>query len=181
MSCEHPPCAKLCGPSLPWRLCLLTLWLSGCAVKPLPEPEFADRVVVRKGERILQLLSEDRVFRHYRINLGDAPVGHKMQEGDERTPEGDYLLDWRNPNSRFHKSIHVSYPNEQDRLVARALGLDPGGMIMIHGRPNWLKPGPLVKDYEELDWTDGCIAVSNAAMDEIWARVRDGTPITILP
>lgn len=163
-----------------WGLCLV-LGLSSCAVKPPPEPEFADQVVVRKAQRVLQLLEGGRVFREYRINLGDSPVGHKMQEGDERTPEGDYILDWRNPQSRFYKSIHVSYPNAQDRLVARALGVDPGGMIMIHGRPNWLKPGPLMKDYDELDWTDGCIAVTNTAMADIWARVRDGTPITILP
>jgi murein L,D-transpeptidase YafK len=168
----------------PWLLALsITLsWFAGCAVKPPPpEPEFADKVVVRKSERRLQLLSDGRVFREYRINLGDAPVGHKIQEGDERTPEGDYILDWRNPNSRFHKSIHVSYPNQADRDFARALGVSPGGMIMIHGRPNWLQPGPLMKDYDELDWTDGCIAVRNDAMDEIWHKVRDGTPISILP
>lgn len=160
---------------------LLALILGSCAVKPPPEPLFADQVVVRKSERTLQLLGEGRVFREYRVNLGDSPVGHKMREGDERTPEGEYVLDWRNPNSRFYKSIHVSYPNQKDRDFARAMGVNPGGMIMIHGRPNWLRPGPLTRDYDELDWTDGCIAVSNEAMDEIWNKVRDGTPITILP
>ncbi|WP_242469282.1 L,D-transpeptidase family protein [Rhabdochromatium marinum] len=161
---------------------LLTLIGSGgCATKPPPQPDFADQVVVRKEARTLQLLNNGRVFREYRINLGDAPRGHKIQEGDERTPEGDYWLDWRNPNSRFYKSIHVSYPNQADQDFARMIGVSPGGMIMIHGRPNWLTPGPLMKDYDELDWTDGCIAVSNEAMDEIWRKVRDNTPISILP
>ncbi|MBK5968669.1 MULTISPECIES: L,D-transpeptidase family protein [Thiorhodovibrio] len=155
--------------------------LGGCAVKPPPEPALADQVVVKKHQRLLQLVNNGRVFREYPINLGDSPRGHKIQEGDERTPEGDYILDWRNPNSQFYKSIHVSYPNQADREFARAIGVRPGGMIMIHGRPNWLRPGPLVRDYDELDWTDGCIAVQNAAMDEIWEKVRDGTPISILP
>ena len=162
-------------------LCFAVLCFTGCPVKPPIEPTYADKVVVRKDERLLQLLNNGRVFREYRVNLGDSPRGHKVQEGDERTPEGDYILDWRNPNSRFYKSIHVSYPNQADREFARAIGVRPGGMIMIHGRPNWLQPGPLVKDYDELDWTNGCIAVQNDAMDEIWQKVSDGTPITILP
>ena len=91
------------------------------------------------------------------------------------------MLDWRNPNSSYYKSIHVSYPNERDRAFARAMGVEPGGMIMIHGRPNWLTSARVAREYDGRDWTDGCIAVTNPEMDEIWSLVRDGTPIRILP
>ena len=154
--------------------------LLGCAAPP-PERLSADQVVDKKGERRLLLLSGGEPVREYRIALGDAPVGHKVRQGDERTPEGDYVLDWRNPNSRFHKSIHISYPNESDRLYARAMGVDPGGMIMIHGRPNYISSPTVLAEYDRRDWTDGCIAVRNEEMDEIWEAVRDGTPIRILP
>jgi murein L,D-transpeptidase YafK len=119
--------------------------------------------------------------REYRINLGDSPNGHKERQGDERTPEGDYVLDWRNPRSTYHKSIHVSYPNGEDKASASARGLDPGGMIMIHGRPNYIDSPRILAEYDNRDWTNGCIAVKNAEMDEIWVAVRDGTPIRILP
>lgn len=136
-------------------------------------------VVVRKDERRLYLMAGEQVVRSYRISLGDNPVGHKLYEGDERTPEGDYTLDWRNPHSDFYKSIHISYPNDRDRELASAWGLDPGGSIMIHGLPN--EAGDLAFAYRGLDWTDGCIAVSNEEMDEIWQLVADGTPIRITP
>ena len=141
--------------------------------------ESITQVLVRKSERRLLLMQEDTVLRSYRVSLGDNPEGHKLYEGDERTPEGDYTLDWRNPQSDFYKSIHVSYPNEQDIEEARAWGLDPGGSIMIHGLPN--EAGDLAFAFAGLDWTDGCIAVTNEAMDEIWNLVPDGTPIRILP
>lgn len=157
--------------------------VSGCASEPEPSSSpYIDRVLVKKAERRLELHKDGSVYRSYRISLGDRPRGHKVREGDERTPEGNYVLDWRNPNSSFHKSIHVSYPNELDRTVARALGVSPGGMIMIHGLPNWLSSPRLAEEYGRMDWTNGCIAVgSNEEMDEIWRLVRDGTPITILP
>jgi murein L,D-transpeptidase YafK len=156
--------------------------LGGCATKP-PEPPAlsADRVVVKKAERKLQLLKAGQVVREYRVNLGDNPYGHKERQGDERTPEGDYILDWRNPRSLYHKSIHVSYPNAEDAASARVRGLDPGGMIMIHGRPNYIDSPRILAEYDNRDWTNGCIAVKNAEMDEIWKAVRDGTPIRILP
>lgn len=138
-----------------------------------------DQVLVRKDQRMLYLMNDDDVVRSYRISLGGNPTGHKLFEGDARTPEGDYVLDWRNPGSDFYKSIHISYPNEQDRTLAQAWGLDPGGSIMIHGTPN--DAGDMAFAYEGLDWTNGCIAVSNAEMDEIWQLVNDGTPIQILP
>jgi murein L,D-transpeptidase YafK len=158
-----------------------TAQLAGCASKPAPTSAHVDRVVVMKGKRTMQLWKDGAVYREYRIALGDSPDGHKIEEGDERTPIGDYVLDWRNPNSNFHKSIHISYPNERDREFARAMGVSPGGMIMIHGRPNWLTSPRVARSYDGRDWTDGCIAVTNPEMDEIWSLVRDGTPIRILP
>jgi len=160
----------------------LLIGLGGCATKP-PEPPAlaADQVVVKKGERKLQLLKAGQLVREYRVNLGDNPFGHKQQQGDERTPEGDYVLDWRNPRSLYHKSLHVSYPNAEDKASAQARGVDPGGMIMIHGRPNYIDSPRILKEYDSRDWTNGCIAVKNAEMDEIWVAVRDGTPIRLLP
>ncbi|MEO9587907.1 MULTISPECIES: L,D-transpeptidase family protein [Marinobacter] len=141
-------------------------------------PEVSE-VLVRKEERRLYLLSGDQVVRSYRIGLGDNPSGHKLYQGDKRTPEGKYVLDWRNSNSDFYKSIHISYPNAEDREQASAWGLDPGGSIMIHGLPN--EAGDMAFAFLGLDWTDGCIAVSNEEMDEIWQLVADGTPIRIVP
>lgn len=164
-------------------LVLLAMLIGGCASKPEPAATpYVDRVLVKKAERRLELHKDGDVVRAYPISLGDRPRGHKIQEGDERTPEGNYVLDWRNPQSAYHKSIHVSYPNELDRNVARALGVSPGGMIMIHGLPNWLSSPRLAEEYRNRDWTDGCIALgSDEEMDEVWRLVRDGTPITILP
>jgi len=139
----------------------------------------ADRVVVVKSERRLDLMRDGRVLRSYPVSLGGRPVGHKREEGDLRTPEGEYVLDWRNPSSDFYMSIHISYPNEVDRRRARAAGRNPGSMIMIHGLPN--DSPPTRTDYLGEDWTDGCIAVSNQAMIDIWLSVEDDTPITILP
>lgn len=146
---------------------------------PVLEAPRVDRVVVYKGKRQLHLKADNQVVRSYQISLGENPVGHKLYAGDQRTPEGEYILDWRNPNSQFHKSIHISYPNERDRELAEAWGLDPGGHIMIHGLPN--DAGDWAFAYAGLDWTNGCIAVTNEEMDEIWHLVADGTPIKIHP
>ena len=136
------------------------------------------RVVVHKTARRMELLSGDEVLRSYRISLGLQPRGHKEREGDFRTPEGRYLLTRRNPRSDFFLSIQVSYPNEHDVKHARTNGWEPGGAIMIHGMPNRLKHDP---DYYIRDWTDGCIAVSNSDMVEIWLLTNHNTPIDILP
>lgn len=165
-------------------VCVLTLASNPVTASELPMGAMAEapevsEVLVRKEERRLYLLSGEQVVRSYRIGLGDNPSGHKLFEGDKRTPEGEYVLDWRNPNSDFYKSIHISYPNEQDREMASSWGLDPGGSIMIHGLPN--EAGDMAFAYLGLDWTDGCIAVSNEEMDEIWQLVADGTPIRIVP
>jgi murein L,D-transpeptidase YafK len=173
-------------PAAPTAAILLAaglLALGGCATRP-PEPPplvSADQVVVKKSEHKMQLLKAGHVVREYRVNLGDNPQGHKQQQGDERTPEGEYVLDWRNPRSLYYKSIHVSYPNAEDRFAAQARGVDPGGMVMIHGRPNYIDSPRILAEYDNRDWTNGCIAVKNAEMDEIWTAVRDGTPIRILP
>ena len=133
-----------------------------------------DRIVVQKARREMALLSGEAVVRTYRVALGRDPVGHKRQEGDGRTPEGRYLIDRRNPESKYHLSLHISYPNEADVARARSAGVDPGGDIMIHG----LKAGVV---HPDSDWTQGCIAVTDAEMDEIWDLVEDGTPIEICP
>jgi len=125
------------------------------------------------------LLRGDEILREYRIALGGRPRGPKRARGDRRTPEGEYILDWRNEDSEYHRSIHVSYPNEFDRKRAEELGVHPGGNIMIHGLPNgegWIGEG-----HAGLDWTRGCIAVTDREMDEIWELVDDGTPIEIRP
>lgn len=133
----------------------------------------ADRILVRKFLREMTLLRGDSVLRTYRIALGPNPVSHKEREGDGRTPEGIYRIDRRNPRSRYHLALHISYPNERDIARAAELGVAPGGDIMIHG----LKDG----QPREADWTQGCIAVTDQEMDEIWHLVDDGVPIEILP
>jgi murein L,D-transpeptidase YafK len=142
---------------------------------------FAEKVVVKKAERKLYLVKKDKPFRTYRVSLGFRPNGHKQRQGDGRTPEGRYTLDWRSSGSKFRKALHVSYPSYQDKLHARRRGVDPGGMIMVHGRPNAGRNNPLREEISKEDWTQGCIAVSNLAIDEIWSYTRDGTPIEILP
>lgn len=152
----------------------------GSTERPDRNTQYADSVVVKKSERKMQLLKNGAVIREYRIALGASPKGHKFQEGDERTPVGDYILDWRNPRSNYYKSIHVSYPNDRDKTLAQVLGITPGGMIMVHGMPNHIRSPMVRAEYSRRDWTDGCIAVQDAEMDEIWRMVRDGTPIRIL-
>jgi murein L,D-transpeptidase YafK len=138
-----------------------------------------DRVVVRKGERRLLLMHGGNIVRSYRVQLGLNPTGQKERSGDFRTPEGTYRLERRNPRSDFFLSIKVSYPSAADVKRARARHWDSGGSIMIHGLPNYLRHEP--EYYANNDWTDGCIAVSNADMLEIWMLTPDNVPIDILP
>jgi len=139
----------------------------------------ADTVLVIKSEKRLYLMSKGEKFASLPVTFGARPAGHKQARGDERTPEGHYMLQYKNLNSKFYKSIHISYPNEQDRKNARRLGVDPGGDIMIHGQANgWEWAAPLVQHFS---WTDGCIALSNRNMDRVWASVDPGTPIEIRP
>ena len=145
----------------------------------LPLSAKADSVLVLKGERKLILLLKNQKIKEYPISLGGNPAGKKVMEGDERTPEGLYKLDYRNPNSVAHLSIHVSYPDQNDLSQARAKGVSPGGAVMIHGLPNGL--GYFGRLHRLWDWTDGCIGVTNPEMEEIWRCVPDGAPIEIRP
>lgn len=139
----------------------------------------ADKVIIEKAARKLHLLQNGKAFRTFKIALGIRPVGDKKKEGDFKTPEGKYLLDIRNKDSDFFLSIRVSYPNATDRQEAKKLGADPGGAIMIHGQPN--EPSQSEVYYQTQDWTNGCIAVSNSDMIDIWLMTGENTPIEILP
>jgi murein L,D-transpeptidase YafK len=143
------------------------------------EPGKVDLVIVRKAARSLQLMRAGRVVKTYRVALGRDPAGPKRKEGDGRTPEGVYTLDWRNSSSAFHRSIHVSYPRAGDEHHALRWGVPAGGLIMLHGLPNGV-PAERV-GHPEIDWTDGCIALTNDEIDEIWSLVEDGTTIIIYP
>ena len=139
----------------------------------------ADHVIVRKAERKLYLYRGSDVLGTYKVALGLNPLGPKERERDYRTPEGRYFLSRRNTRSDYFLAIQVSYPNKQDERNARRRGWAPGGAIMIHGLPNVPKHTPLY--YEQNDWTDGCIALSNSDMVEVWMRTQDNIPIEILP
>lgn len=146
---------------------------------PSPELPYVDHLVVRKSQRRLYLMDGNRIVRSYKIALGLEPVGPKQRDGDFRTPEGWYTLARRNPRSDYFLSIQISYPNAGDQQRAHLHHWQTGGSIMIHGLPNRLKNSPWY--YQHNDWTDGCIAVSDADMVEIWLLTHDGTPIDILP
>jgi murein L,D-transpeptidase YafK len=161
-------------------LCLIAaLALAGASPVQAADFPLADKVLVEKGNRQLHLLRNGIPFRTFKIALGLAPEGDKEEEGDQKTPEGIYMLDARNPDSDFFLSIHISYPSDRDRAEARAKGIDPGGQIMIHGQPN--APTFSQAYYAREDWTNGCIAVSNSDMIDIWLMTPDRVPIEIVP
>src|SRR4029450_9507475 len=153
---------------------LLALFLTAA-----PPAVTADRVVVAKADRTLTLYRGADVLRTYKVALGWNPVGHKEEEGDGRTPEGVYVIDARNAQSAFHRSLHVSYPNADDRRRAARRRVRPGGALMIHGLPNGF--GALGPAHRLRDWTAGCIAVTNDEIEEIWRLVPNGTRIEIRP
>ncbi|RVV98096.1 hypothetical protein EKE94_11610 [Mesobaculum littorinae] len=157
---------------------LLVALISGCGgdskFRTYNGPEVT-RVIVMKNKREMYLMHGSKKLKSYDIGLGFAPVGDKWVEGDGRTPEGTYIIDRRNPNSRYHLSVGMNYPNVIDVAQAKALGQRPGGDIFIHGQ------GPYYKKGAPRDWTAGCIAVTDRQMEDIYAMVKDGTPITILP
>lgn len=132
------------------------------------------RVLVYKESRMMYLMHHDQVLAQYPFVLGFAPVGHKQVEGDGRTPEGNYIIDHKNPNSAYHLSLGISYPNARDVARARAMGRPPGGDIFIHGQET-----PFRSNRD--DWTAGCIAVSNKEIETIYAMINVGTPISIYP
>ena len=151
-------------------------WASQLDVQPVPQ---ADEIIVHKAERRLYLMRHGEVLREYKVALGLEPEGAKERAGDFRTPEGRYQLQHRNARSDYFLSIQVSYPNEDDKRRAHHNGWDPGGSIMIHGMPNNLHH-PL-NYYWHQDWTDGCIALSNSDMVELWLMTPDNIPIDIMP
>lgn len=146
-----------------------------------PPTNYADRIVVDKSERKLQVYVGDQVVATYAVALGIQPVGAKQREGDKKTPEGNYLLDYKKADSAYFRAIHVSYPDRADRERARRAGVPPGGLIMIHGQPNEVRVREAIKRWPYPDWTDGCIALSDADMQALWERVRVPTPIEIRP
>ena len=164
-------------------------FLPGCSVpqahgvaRPLTRSSFyADQILIKKSQRRLYLMREGKPIRTYMVSLGISPVGHKQRRGDNKTPEGRYFIDARNPNSHFTKALHISYPSSEDRRQAARYGWDPGGMIMIHGEPRSRRNGELQELIRGEDWTQGCIAVSNLAIDEIWQYTRQGIPVVIEP
>jgi murein L,D-transpeptidase YafK len=159
---------------------LLSASLFACATPQAPPQQFADRVVVEKAKRSMHLMQNGRVLKSYKVALGQDPVGHKTQQGDSRTPEGVYTVDFRRTVSRFNLALRVSYPSPQDRQYAASRGVDPGGEIYIHGQPTGgVSPARLAETGP--DWTDGCVAVTNPEMQEIFALVRDGTAVEIRP
>jgi len=158
-------------------LCLgLTLLvISGCvpSMSQMSEKAITD-IIVMKEKRRLYLMHDKRVIKRYKIDLGFSPRGHKAIAGDGKTPEGHYVINRNNPQSRFHLSLGMSYPNNKDRLRAHAMGKSPGGDIFIHGQPNKRSP-------KGNDWTHGCIAVKNDEIEYMFANVKTGTPIHIFP
>jgi len=175
LTLTHPTRRTDC--CVPYRRALILFLAMAVTPSMASERPQVDAVLVYKSERLLMLLHAGEVVGHYKISLGRNPVGPKVREGDYRTPEGRYVLDWRNPDSRFYRSIHISYPSPSDLQKAQRSGLDPGGNVMIHGLPSDPVKAQLAWD----DWTDGCIAVPNEAMDQIWNAVQDGTLIVIRP
>ena len=157
---------------------LLVLAPLPAAAKKTEKPR-ADKILVEKAARRMTLYQDGKILKTYKISLGKEPVGAKREEGDHKTPEGEYKITGRNANSSFHRSLRVSYPSAGDTKAAKARGVSPGGDIMIHGLPNGLSDfGPTHRVY---DWTDGCIAVTDDEIEEIWNLVPNGTKIEILP
>src|SRR6266536_2971598 len=148
------------------------------ASRLLAQPH-ADSIIVHKSARTMELMHAGQVLKTYKIALGGEPVGPKTRQGDHHTPEGVYVIDSRNAHSQFHRSLHISYPNAADREHARKLGVTPGGDIFIHGLPNGY--GFVGAAHRARDWTDGCVAVTDQEIEEIWAFVGNDTPVEIRP
>lgn len=155
---------------------LLSVLILGACAGPA-----VDKVVVKKSESKMFLLKKGEVVKAYDVAFGANPVGHKERRGDMRTPEGRYNLTYKNPYSRFYKSIRIDYPNSRDLALAQMRGLDPGSDIVIHGLPNGMRDEDIIGELSPKNWTEGCIAVRNHEMDEIWHLVQVDTPITIYP
>ena len=178
MKVRHSPFSAIAGTGAIVTLALI----GGCAQAPPPAPATpltADRVVVQKSKRTLELLRDGKVFTTFPVALGRQPYGAKQQEGDGRTPEGVYRIDYKSMQTRYTRALHVSYPDDNDRARAQAMNVDPGGAIFVHGLPN--EYGPVDPPPWSRDWTEGCVSVGNVAIVKIWDAVPDGTPIEITP
>jgi murein L,D-transpeptidase YafK len=163
-----------------WLALLVLLCVPGWGQDRSPAAtKKADRIVVVKSTRTMTLMSGGQVLKSYKVALGRQPIGAKQRTGDHKTPEGLYVVQFKVPNSRFHRGLYISYPNAADRKRARKMGVNPGGSIEIHGlgdKYDWI--GAM---HRQMDWTDGCIAVTNEEIDEIWPLVAAGTPVEIRP
>ena len=162
---------------------LLVVLVAGAAQATAPRQqaasEKADSILILKKDHLLELLKGGKVIRTYKVALGRGGLAPKEKEGDERTPEGHYIIDSRNEHSAFYRALHISYPNEEDRKRAARKGVSPGGAIMIHGIKNGF--GWIGAQHRRFDWTAGCIAVTDDEIDEIWSLVPIGTPVEIRP
>jgi murein L,D-transpeptidase YafK len=160
------------------------IFLALCAIVPMPaqqqsSPQKADSILILKKDHVMELFAGDKVIRTYKVALGRGGLQPKARQGDGRTPEGHYTIDAKYANSQYHKALHISYPNAEDRKRAAKLGVSPGGSILIHGLPNG--KGWIGAAHRLYDWTLGCIAVTNEEIDEIWELVPVGTPVEIRP
>ncbi|MCE4053625.1 L,D-transpeptidase family protein [Pseudomonas sp. Au-Pse12] len=160
-------------------LCCSVVTLSQASTVETLDGKVIEKVLVLKSAHQLQLINGGKTLKTYRISLGKKPKGAKLMEGDKRTPEGLYWLDWRKTSDRYNLAMHISYPNITDSARSRREGVNPGGMIMIHGTPD-TEEFP-EQYFHTLDWTDGCIAMRNVDMREVWGLVKDGTMIEIRP
>ena len=165
--------------TVPVAFILAALASLALASQPSAAPQKADSVLILKKDHLLELLAGGKVIRTYHVALGTGGLASKQKEGDGRTPEGHYIIDTRNSESHYHKALHVSYPNVEDRKRAAQMGVAPGRAIMIHGLPNG--KGYIGAAHRLYDWTLGCVAVTDAEIDEIWALVPVGTPVEIRP
>ncbi len=160
----------------------LAMIFAAHATSAAPAPAVrATLIVVDKSDHVMHVYAKDKIIATYRVGFGTSPVGHKQQEGDRRTPEGKYTLDYKNANSTFFKSIHISYPNAADKANAKRLGVKPGGDIMIHGEANDPVVRAAIDRYPLPDWTYGCISMKNDDMQRLWNSVSVPIPIHILP
>lgn len=173
--------ALLAGPrdTTSVRSKIVTPTVSRSPVTGIKGSVIADSIVVEKGRRTLTLFSAGFAVRTYQVALGKQPTGDKVKKGDNRTPEGTYFIDFKNPNSKYHKALHISYPDALHSARANALGVSPGGDIMIHGLPP--RYASVGAEHAQYDWTEGCIAVTDKEIEEIWAAIPTGAPIHIKP
>jgi murein L,D-transpeptidase YafK len=167
-----------CVPLASKKWIRVTALILGLAARLHAQPR-ADHIIVHKKARTMELIRAGQVLKTYKVALGGEPVGPKTRQGDHRTPEGVYVIDGRNEHSQFHRSLHISYPNTADKERARKLGVATGGDIYIHGLPNGY--GFIGAAHRARDWTDGCIAVTDQEIEEIWRLVDNGTPVEIQP